>query len=209
MDIIEQLKHHENNQLDDWLDYSDKITKKFLKDIVTFAKENESLLKQYCVNTIPTEFSSLSIIYEALSEYSTRFNEFLYEDIKRVINLAKQNKINPEFLEVLTDIESEDIYSKDEEVYIKILNHMISNLHTNNEDKFNIELLDIIDWFLIELDEDDEISESKEWINQLAVIANDGSSSVKLKAREVLKNLDASVSLNPLSFMERLKGIFK
>lgn len=209
MNIIEQLKYHDKNQLDEYLDFSGKEEKKFLKEIVKFAKENESELRQYCINTIPTENSSLSIIYEALSEYSVSFNQFLFEEIKRVIDLAKQNRIKPEFLEVLTDIEPEDIYSKDEGVYINILNYMISNLSINNENKFNIELLDIIDWFLIELDEDDEISESKNWTNQLKTLANEGHSSVKLKAREVLKDSNSTESLNPLSFLEKLRGIFK
>ncbi len=31
-----------------------------------------------------------------------------------------------------------------------------SNLNLQNEPKFNVELLDVISWFLIELDEDDE-----------------------------------------------------
>jgi len=200
MSLIEQLKYHDNNQLDEYLDFSEKKEKKFLKEIVKFAKENESELLQYCINTIPTENSSLSIIYEALSEYSASFNEFLFEEIKRVIDLAKQNRIKPE---------PEDIYSKDEDIYISMVNHMISSLSLNNENKFNTELLDIIDWFLIELDEDDEISESKNWASQLKILANNGNHSVKLKAREVLKNIDSSESLNPLSFMEKLKGIFK
>ncbi|EDP69977.1 hypothetical protein FBALC1_10607 [Flavobacteriales bacterium ALC-1] len=208
MTIIEKLKYHDDNQLNEWLDYSDKQTKKFCKELVKFAKENETELKQYCINTLPTEYSSLSIIYEALTEYSTSFNNLLFEEIKRVITLAKQKRIKASYLELLTDIEPEDIYSKDEEIYIDCLNFMTSELSINNDKKFNIELLEVIDWFLIELDEDDDITESKNWVNQIKKLANEGEPAVKLKAREVLKNIDSTDALNSMSFFERVKGMF-
>ncbi|MCL6294283.1 hypothetical protein [Jejuia spongiicola] len=151
----------------------------------------------------------MSIIYEAFSEYSIDFNEFLFEEIQRVVNLAKNKRIKPEYLEVLTDIETEDIYSKTENTYIDIMEFLTSNLHLQNDSKFNIELLDVIGWFLIELDEDDEISESIIWINRITELANNADVNVKIKAREVLKESDISSSLNPLSIIEKIKGIFK
>lgn len=209
MNVIEKLKYHQENELEEWIDSDDKVSRKFSKELVKFSKDNLNEIKQYCVNTIPSEFSSLSIIYEAFSEYSIDFNEFLFEEIQRVVNLAKNKRIKPEYLEVLTDIETEDIYSKTENIYIDIMEFLTSNLHLQNDSKFNVELLDVISWFLIELDEDDEISESIIWINRITELANNADVSVKIKAREILKESDISSSLNPLSIIEKIKGIFK
>lgn len=210
MEIIQKLKYHDNDQLEEWLEFDGKTTKKFLKNVVKFTNKNQTLLKEYCVNTLPSEFSSLSIVYEALSEYSTDFNDFLFEEIKRVIILAKEKKIKPKYLDVLTDIEVEDIYSKDEENYIKILNFMITNLHLNNDKNFNIQLLKIVDWFLIELDEEeDEILEVNNWLKQINILASEGDLSVRIKAQKVLKNVNFSGPLNSLSFLERLLGFLK
>ncbi len=209
MNVIEKLKYHQENELEEWIDSDDKVSRKFSKELVKYSKDHLNEIKQYCVNTIPSEFSSLSIIYEAFSEYSIDFNEFLFEEIQRVVNLAKNKRIKPEYLEVLTDIETEDIYSKTENTYIDIMEFLTSNLHLQNDSKFNIELLDVIGWFLIELDEDDEISESIIWINRITELANNADVNVKIKAREVLKESDISSSLNPLSIIEKIKGIFK
>ena len=209
MTIIETLKYHEENQLNEWLDQDERISKKFLKALVKFSNANQSDIRQYCINTLPSEFSSLSIVYEALSEYSTDWNVFLSEEIERVVTLAKEKRINPEFMEVLTDIEVEDIYSKDEDIYIRMLDFMTSNLHPGNDKNFNIQLLDVIDWFLIEYDEDDDIPAASNWINKITDLANGEELSVKLKAREVLENFDLVKPLSALTFMEKIKRIFK
>ncbi len=208
MSIIEKLKYHEEDKLNDWVDYSEKRSRKFLKEIVHYSKDNFEEIRTYCNNTIPKELSSLSIVYEALSEYSTNYNDFLSQEVQRVVNLAKNGTIKATYLEVLTDIETEDIYSKTEDIYIKTMNFLIANLHLENDNNFNIQLLEIIDWYLIELDEDDDIKEASVWINQIKNLANNGSSSVKIKAREVLNNSEISVSLNPLSVIEKIKSLF-
>lgn len=209
MTIIEQLQQFENDEMDSWYDLSDKKSNRFLKDIVKLAKEDLPVLRAYCQSVTPSEYSSLSIVYEALSEYSTQFNEFLYEEIQRVVNLAKNKQIKPAYLEVLTDIEPEDIYSKDEEVYVQMMNFMTENLHLTNDPKFNVELLDVIDWFLIELDEDDDIPNTQQWIDRIYDLAENGEVKVKIKAREVLKDYSGAISLSAMSLFEKLKGMFK
>lgn len=210
MNIIEQLKYHDDNQLDEWLDLDSKATKRFSKDIVKFANENPDIFKHYCSNIIPSEYSSLTIVYEALSEYSASWNSFLGEEIKRVINLAKTRQIKFDYLEILEDIETEDLYSKDEDVYIDIVNFLTFQLDIANEEPFNLQLLSIISWFLIEYDEDDDISESKIWIQRVKNIADNAlQPNVKLEARETLKNIDTSISFKPLSILENIKRLFK
>ena len=85
---------------------------------------------------------------------------------------------------------------------------LTSNLNLEKEPKFNVELLEVISWFLIEFDEDDEISESKIWINRITALADYADVNVKIKAREVLKESDISSALSPLSFIEKIKSIF-
>lgn len=209
MNVIEKLKFHEENELEEWIDSDEKESRKFLKELVSYSKDNLDEIKQYCVNTVPSEFSSLSIIYEAFSAYSVDFNEFLFDEIQRVVNLAKNDRINPEYLAVLTDIETDDIYSKTKKIYIDIMDYLTSNLNVQNDPKFNVALLDVISWYLMDFDEDDDISQSKVWFNRITELANNGEVSVKIKAREVLKESDISSALKPLSFMEKIKGIFK
>ena len=217
MDIIEELKKHDKDDLNIWINLDDKSTKKFSKDIVKFATQNPEAVKQYCINTKPKEFSSLSIIYEALSEYSVAWNSFLLEEVKRVISLAKSKRIKPEYIEVLEDIETEDIYSKDENLYIEIIDFITSSLHINNDKKFNLQILSLLDWFLIEYDEDDSISEVENWIISIKNIAENAiQSEVREEAKEVLENLSDNISYNDndltlksSSFLTKLKRLFK
>ncbi len=208
MTVLDTLKAHEQNQLRDWYKNDNKESRKFLKEIVAFTKENPNEIKQYCSQIIPTEFSSLSLVYEALSEHSTDFNTFLFEEIQRVILLAKNKRIKPEHLEILTDIETEDIYSKAQDIYVKIMEFMTSNLQLQNDTDFNIQLLDVIDYYLIDYDEDDAIPEYKNWINRIRELAENGKTSEKIKAREVLKDLDSMENLTSLSFFEKIKSLF-
>ena len=217
MDIIEQLKHHEKDNLSEWINFEDKISKRFSKDIVKFANENPDALKQYCNTTMPNEFSSLSIVYEALSEYSVTHNAFLFEEVKRVIALAQTKTINPEYIEVLEDIETEDIYSKDETIYIEIINVITSALHLDNDERLNLQILSLLDWFLTDYDEDDAISEAVVWIDSIKIIAENAKQlEVREAAKEALENLDENISyvdndstLESQSLLSKILRFFK
>ena len=194
-----------------------KKYRRFSKDIVNFANEHPETLKHYCKDTIPEEFSSLCIVYEALSEFSVAYNQFLFEEIKRVISLAQADKIKPEYIEVLEDIETEDIYSKDETIYIDIINYITSTLHVDNDEKLNLQLLSLLDWFLIEYDEDDNIQNVTDWIHRMKHIAeNAKQQKVRVEAKDVLENLDDNLSYNDntatlesKSLLSKITGFFK
>jgi len=209
MNIIEKLKYHEDDKLNEWYEMEDRANKKFLKDIVKFGKGNAAEIEQFCSNCLPSQFSSLILIYTALSSYSNDWNAFLFQEIKRVVILAKEKRIDAAVLDILTHIELDDIYDKDETVYIDIMDFLVANLHLRNDTKFTKALLQVIDWYLIELDEDDEHAASKNWMQQITKLANEGEPSVKLEARKILKENDVETSLNRLSFLEKIKGIFK
>lgn len=209
MDIIEKLKYHEKDTLDDWYDYSDKKTRKFEKELVKFADKNLEEIKQYCLSIVPTEYSSLSIVYEALTKYSTKYNDFIFEEIQRIVQLALEHKINPQYLSVLTDIEAEDIHSKSEEIYIKILDFLTYNLKVENGSELNIELLEVVYWFLYEFDDEDGFTESDTWEYRIVYLANNSDVNVKIKAHEVFEKSRYNKNLIKLSLFEKMKAKLK
>lgn len=208
INIIEDLKTHEKKLLDSWYNLDEHQSKKFLQKVVRFADENPNKIKQYCRNTLPLEFSSLSIIYEALSEYSNNWHEFLLDEIKRIIALAKAKRINYHYLSIIEEIDLETIYGQSPHIYSKIINHILSNLDLANVEKFNLQLLEALDWFFIELDVNDKIVEQN-WIDQIVVLANNGRIKEKLKAREILENFDREISLEPFSTADKSKKFYK
>ncbi|SFW47832.1 hypothetical protein [Cellulophaga fucicola] len=208
MNIIEKLKYHEDNQLDNWLDTDNKTTRKFRRDIASYAKNNFDEIKQYCLHIHPTDFSSLSIVYEALSEFSLDHNEFLYEEIQRITNLAINNKIDSENLNILTDIDMQGIYLKSLDIYIKIMNFLTKNLSSNTDSNYKIELLSVIDYYLIEVHKDDDILEFNNWINPIKDLASNDELSVKSEATKILKDLGVSDLSGSTSFVEKVLGIF-
>lgn len=208
MNIIEKLKYHEDNQLDNWLDTDNKTTRKFRRDIASYAKNNFDEIKQYCLQIHPTDFSSLSIVYEALSEFSLDHNEFLYEEIQRITNLAINNKIDSENLNILTDIDMQGIYLKSLDIYIKIMNFLTESLSSNPDSNYKIELLSVIDYYLIEVHKDDDILEFNNWINPIKDLAANDELSVKSEATKILKDLGVSDLSGSTSFVEKVLGIF-
>lgn len=165
MNMIDELRRYEKNNLDDWFDLDDSKQKEFLRSIVNYFESNETELISYCSALKPKEFSSLSLIYEAVSVYSFKFNNFIVEEVKRVIELAKKNVIKPNRIEVLEDFELEDLYEKDYSNYKKIINSLIDSLAVNQSDKLNKSILELLDYYLIESDEEDE--EYTIWQNQI------------------------------------------
>jgi hypothetical protein len=208
MDILETLKHHDTDQLTEWLGTDAANEQKFLDEVVLFSNENPDKIKAYCRNTVPTEFSSLQIVYQALSNDSKDWNEFLFEEVKRIIQLAKNKKINPEFIEVLSDIELESIYTEDNAVYVQMLNYLTSNLQDHNESEFTIELLGIIDWFLCYYEDDDSTPLHKKWMTPIIHLANTAAFNVKMKARTVIMDEESMKLLKSLTIKERIKSIF-
>jgi len=103
--LITLLQHHEQDQLEHWYDLEEKDQTAFLRALAKCFESHRDELKDYCSDLKPTEFSSLSLIYEGLSTYSFQFTEFLFSEIKRVVQLALDHEIDPDLTEVLTDIE--------------------------------------------------------------------------------------------------------
>ena len=209
INIIKQLEHHNNDELDEWVEYSSKKQKRFLKSLVVFANNHPEELKQYCRSVIPSYFSSLSIIYEALSEYSSDWDGFLFEEVKRVTRLVKENKADMDSLDVLTDIETEELYDRNKKIHAKMLDFLVSNLDLMNDSKFSKELLEVIDWLIEDIDDNDPILKSEKLFIPIAKMANEGQMKVKNRAREILKETGNGNFIQSSSFIEKLKRLFK
>jgi len=174
--MINQLKEYEKNNLDDWYDLEDSEQKKFLRSLASYIEDNKTEVRNYCSNTEVQEFSSLSIIYEAASVYSFRCNDFILEEIKRVVKLLQKNTIKAGKLEILEDFELEDLYEKEYSSYCQVLDFLIDSLSTSQSDKQNIALLELIDFYLIESDEDEQY---KTWIGKIRQFGNKASDKIK------------------------------
>ena len=204
-EIINKLKEHEKNQLDIWFALEEKETKKFLNDVVSFADKNPDEIKQYCYSITLSEFSSLTIVYEALSEYSNDWTDFLADEFIRIVNVIEKGKDKPGFLEVLESIDVESIYKKNDAAFIKSLDFLTSKLDTDKSDKFNIHLLELIDNFILEIDDETEFMEYSNWISKVKRLENNGSKKVKAKAKEVLSDDDSNSS----SIFKKVFNLFR
>jgi len=190
-DMINQLKEYEKNSLDDWYDLEDSEQKSFLRALANYIESNKTTVKDYCSTIDIKEFSSLSIIYEAASVYSFSCNDFILDEVKRVIELVKKNNLKPKRLEILEDFELEDLYEKEYSTYCQVLDYLIDSLSISQSNKLNIAILNVIDYYLIDSDEED--AEYKKWEEQLVEFGNRASEEVKSHIAE--KNKTTSKSL--------------
>jgi len=207
-DIISILEENENNQLDLWFDLDDKGTERLLNKVLNYALENPDKVKSYCSNIIPQKYSSLSIVYEALSRNHREWGAFLHDEIVRIVDLVERKEIPSSCLSVLNAIDSEHMYSNSKDQYNKIMQYLISKLNIQGRDRFNTEILNIVDWFLAETDGTSKSSEFREWTKVITELANNGSFKVKTEARKVLANTEESFDLKPLTFFEKIRSIF-
>jgi len=208
MGIIEKLEFHESDELDQWIDESNEENSVFLKEVAGFATTNFQDLKSYCHSLKIEEFSSLSIVYQALSEYSNQYHSFLFEEIKRVMSLASSGTIKSSRIEVLEDIDLEIIYEEDRSLYNNIIDYLLSHLHPKTKDSFALAILDILDFYLLEIPEENVDLQVENWINSMLRFAERASFEVKMRTREVLQDLDFEVKLPKLTFKEKLKSLF-
>ena len=104
-DIISILEENENNQLDLWFDLDDKGTERLLNKVLNYALENPDKVKSYCSNIIPQKYSSLSIVYEALSRNHREWGAFLHDEIVRIVDLVERKEIPSSCLSVLNAID--------------------------------------------------------------------------------------------------------
>ena len=208
MNVLKDLKIHEDDQLEKWLAFDEKEKKKFMKEVLKFGNAHPQELKDYCLAILPAEFSSLSIVYEALTRYSTEWNAFVAEELKRLVFAAKNDKFDPLNLSLLEDIETEDFFAQTKEVYTDVINYLTNNLSLEDEENLTFQMLETLEWFLIEMEDEEEFKESTLWAKRLKYVAENGTIQLKVKSREILQSNFTLVDVKPLSLVERLTKIF-
>lgn len=206
MHIIERLSFHEKDELDKWFELNGSESKQFLLDLVDFANSNFEELRHFCQSTEPKEFSSLSIVYEALSNYSIDYHDFLFEEIKRIVQYAKESDAS--VLSILDDIETEEIYDNSEDIYLAIIDHLHAELTDDpNHLEFNFALLELLDFYLIDLEIKHESLQIKKWKEKLEDLTHKGPSKIRLKAKEVLEDYYSTKEDNYKSWFNWIKNI--
>ena len=88
------------------------------------------------------------------------------------------------------------------------MNFLTENLSSNPDSNYKIELLSVIDYYLIEVNKDDDILEFNNWINTIKDLAANDELSVKAEATKILKDLGVSDLSGSTSFVEKVLGIF-
>ncbi len=207
-DIIQKLKIYEDNQLDNWYDLDERVSEQFIADVSAYAQKNEEKIMTYCQSISPDEFSSLSIVYEALSN-DDKWNRFLFSEIVRVIELVKLEKSPITAIGILSDIDAENIYH-DLPLYIELINYLVAQLDVYNTDVFNIGLLDLLDWFLMELFINDEIAEVSDWYDTIKNIHNYSLDlTVKRVARDAMRHLEDYKNVKKPSVLQELLNFYE
>jgi len=207
-DIIKILKKHEANELNKWYELDEATKEKFIRDIALFARQNEATIIAYCQSVIPSYFSTLSIVYEALSKDDARWNHFLFDEIIRVNELIKRKKIPIQTLEVLSDIDAENIY-KEQSLYVELINYLVAQLNPNYTDNYIIAVLDLLDWYLMELFIEDQIAEANHWYSKIKNIHDQTvNKNVKRLAIESMMHLEELIKVERPSVMQSLRDFF-
>ncbi len=85
-------KYRKEQQLDNFYLLRDDEKNNYLKEVLYFANSNPYKFIQYCKSIEPTEFCSLSIIYEALMLDENNWVNFFVEEHQRVFDLAKSKR---------------------------------------------------------------------------------------------------------------------
>lgn len=209
MTVIDKLREHEANELDFWYAKSDDDQKNFEIEIQNFARHSFQELEAYCKTVIPTEFSSLSIIYNALSEETSEWSAFLLEEYKRILSFAKQKRFAYEHLEVLEDIDLCSIYENSPEDYYRFIDQLVKNLSQTDEHELTHAILDLIDWTLLVMSEDEDYRKNKRWFYRLAEFANEGNFKNRLLARDILEDTFVYPELKPLTFIEKVREFLR
>lgn len=210
MNTFLKLQEIDENNLDEWYAFDEKEEADFLNEIKVFARNNPTTIENYCKTIIPNENSVLSIIYKALSEGTCEWNAFVFDEFIRIITLAKQNKFNYEYLDLLCYLNLEAIYTNNRQDFYRIMEFLTVNLTKKDDPKLTYSLLDLISWvWLTSSDDDDDEKQNKHWFYKIADYANDGPLKQRLIARDILEFTSIASELKPLSIIDKFRKAIK
>lgn len=196
--VLNALKDHDIDSLDLWYDMPDKKQNLLLRQIADVYNQDPKPIEDYCTQLIPrSEFNSLSIVYESLSEYSPNASNFLASEIQRLTELLVADKIKAKAYDTLSSMELEKMYSFSLPLYRASMTYLIQSINLVDTDKKKKAILEVLDMFMLEIDADDDIPEIKDWIAVLNQIVNSTSGDTLKVAHDVLSYLDDNVEYVP------------
>lgn len=197
MDVLTELRSHEADHLDRWYDLSAAESERLYKGIAHLAEKSPQTIRQYCQAVIPEEHSSLTIVYEALSEHSTACDEILYDEVKRLTKLAREGRFDCEHLTVLSDIDTLEMYDNNRRHYVAIIDCLVGHLDPPGTRNFTIAVLELLEWFFLDYDEDDKLPELEIWTGKVERLSKASDPEVRQAAEDALD------SLKGLSFLQK------
>src|SRR5689334_21823710 len=76
-----------------FFELSDEDQERYLNEILLYANSNKKEIILYCLNTEPTLFCNLDLVYEALARDSGNWGDFIFEEYKRIFEGAKSSPV--------------------------------------------------------------------------------------------------------------------
>lgn len=197
MNILEKMDLSEDPS--DFYVLDDENQQLQINEILDFANNNFATLKDYCNNVKPSQFINLNIIYIALATQPEKWGDFLFDEFKRMFELAKTKKETFKYLECL------DFPFNFENRHYQFIDNIIRFLGTQLDspiDAVRYEALFFLDIWI----EEEEFFTYKNIIEQMAKKQNDKNWKIRnltfgiFTGRPLLPNVEFK-----LNFMDKLR----
>jgi hypothetical protein len=110
---------------------------------------------------------------------------------------------------LLDDIDTVELFEQHPDVYMQHMDLLVSRLKPEKERPYLMQLLDVFEMaMVIPVEQEYKHLIRRQWFDKITEFANYGETlKLKLKAREVIKNLEQECELVPLTFGERVKKL--
>jgi hypothetical protein len=189
MDVIAELCNHELDGLARWETLNEADSEALLEHIALFAQKDLEAMRRYCLSVTPAQQSSLGLVYKALSEHSNACDAFLADEVRRVVWLARESRIPPEHLDVLSNIDTAEMYDSNRPQYIAIVDELVSHLDSRGRKTFLVAVLELLEWFLLDYDADDDFPQVANWKMKLKRLKDSADWEVRASVNDALDEL--------------------
>jgi hypothetical protein len=207
--MIEKLEKLAVHECDTWLGMAYEDQEAFSKEFAAFVDANPSEIEAYLLKQQVTSFCTLHIALEAISRFS-KHPEILLPTVKKVLDFEyTMNDDSLYHMTLLDDIDTVELFEQHPDVYMQHMDLLVSRLKPEKERPYLMQLLDVFEMaMVIPVEQEYKHLIRRQWFDKITEFANYGETlKLKLKAREVIKNLEQECELVPLTFGERVKKL--
>ena len=186
--IISTLLEFDKDELEIWYNLSIEEQEEFTKDLAIFAEINPEEIKQFCLDIPLKEDSCIIIVYNALSQNSTKFSAVIYDEIKRLITAVKRGEYQLEILDLLWEIDLDKIAENDFKYFKEINNLLIYELQNSYNEEFKEGVASLLNYYFIYLDQtrEDHFAYFNEIKPQLEILIESSNKKVKKELNKIL-----------------------